>query len=329
MQERRTTIRVAHRCRAQYCTAQDLLPRDGWITNVSERGAGLLTREAHRSGEQLTVTFSLPGADDLVTATGEVRWSDQPPKRRWYPVGLEWFPLEETAGNRLKTFLAASAKSSSARTHLTVRRFPRWTGIILIAQLGAAMLIGSLVSRWVQSLRQENQQLQAELQQRNLLISTLEQDEAQLQEELEATKARFVATTEEVARLDQQAKWLEMEVQRLGQDVERFQGSYVQVREEREALMQRVLDLEQERTALTRRLSSVSELRRAIREAVDARNQTAQAQRRRIIEAKREASRQGSLTGNRGYLLRKGRSTAGTATMWIRVHEPEPLLATP
>ncbi len=90
MQERRTTIRIGQQCRTQYCSSEDLLPRDGRITDLSERGVGLLVREAHRIGEVLTVGFSLPGDRTTLTATGVVRWSNPPQKGRWYPVGLDW-----------------------------------------------------------------------------------------------------------------------------------------------------------------------------------------------------------------------------------------------
>src|SRR3989338_4726715 len=107
MQERRTTIRVDRLCRAQYCPADDLIPRDGRLTNLSERGAGLLAHETHRLGARLTVSFSLPEEEEPLTATGVVHWSDARARHgQWYPLGLEWLPMEETARHRLYTFLS-------------------------------------------------------------------------------------------------------------------------------------------------------------------------------------------------------------------------------
>ena len=330
MLERRTVIRIPHSCRAQYCTAEDLLPRDGRLMNLSERGAGLLAREAHHSGEQVTLTFSVPGADEPLTATGVVRWSHQLRGGGWYPLGLEWFPLEETTRNRLQSFLTAAGQSSARTAKPSQKTSQRITwAVVLIAQLLAAALIGTFIYRWVRSLQQENRRLQAELEQRDGVITQLEQEERRLQGELEAANQRFSQTAEEVARLHQQATVLERDVQRLGQEVGQFQDSYAQLREEREELMQRALDLELERTYLARRLSSLSELKVAIREAIEARNHAQRTQWYARAQALREADRQALANGNRGYLIRNGRPTTSSATMQIRVHEPEALSPAP
>src|SRR3989338_9581565 len=106
MEERRSTVRVGHSCRAQCCPADDLLPQEGRVLNLSERGVGLLTREPRRVGERMAVNIPLPGEEGLVTASGIVQWSGSPIQRgRWHPTGLEWLPLEETAFHRLESFL--------------------------------------------------------------------------------------------------------------------------------------------------------------------------------------------------------------------------------
>ena len=89
MQERRTTVRVDHPSRTQYCAADDPLPKDGSLANVSERGAKALLRERRKLGDRVTINFPLHASHETVTATGMVRWSgDLSHAGRWYPVGL-------------------------------------------------------------------------------------------------------------------------------------------------------------------------------------------------------------------------------------------------
>jgi hypothetical protein len=129
-----------------------------------------------------------------------------------------------------------------------------------------------------------------------------------------------------VAQFGEQTQGLEAEVGRLNGEVERFQESYVRIREEREQLIQRVLDLEQERVRLAKRLSSIPELRLAIREAVEVRRSAERQARLQTLMARKDLARRDAAEGNQGYLVRDGRPTASRSTMWIRVHEPEPLL---
>jgi len=334
MQERRTTIRLNHACRAQYCAAEDLLPRDGRIANVSERGASVLARERHREGEQVTVSFALPGTDDTLTATGSVRWAASSRAGRWYPIGLEWLPLEEAIRNRLQAVVRTRAEAAPARPEAgarTVRRERapyRWIALIAgLALLGAA---GVVVSSLVTSLQEEARQLEAEVAQRNLVIAELQAREQrlaarerELQREVSTTKAHLATASGEIARLDGQSQQLAGEAQRLSQEVELFQQSYTRVQEERSQLIQEVIRLEQEKLQLSRRLSSLPELQLAIREAIASRGQaraearTVHLQRLRNIDS---GIREGD---NQGYIIRDGRPTANRepTALRIRVHE--------
>lgn len=337
MQERRTTIRINHACRAQYCATEDLLPRDGRIANVSERGVNVLLREPHKEGEQVTVSFSLPGADDTVTATGSVRWSAPSRKGRWYPVGLEWLPLEETTRNRLQAFLRTQAQVAPARAAAGTRaaaheRSPyRW--IVLVAWLAIVGVASAVAYSWVTRLQEEARQLEAEVAQRNVLIAELTEREQRLakrekwlQRELNTTKTHLATAAQEVARLDEQAQHLSGEAQRLNQEVELFQQSYVQVQEERARLIQEVMRLEQEKLQLSRRLSSLPELQLAIREAIESRKKARVEARNVRIQRLRSVDLIIRKGDNQGYVIRDGRPTIGLSagsTLSIRVHEPE------
>ncbi len=336
MQERRTTVRVNRLSRAQYCPAEDLIPRDGRITNLSERGVGLLAHEVHHLGERVTVSFSIPDDEEPLTATGVVRWSDpQPYQGRWYPVGLEWLPLEDTARHRLHTFLGSYRQTIGGRTP-----FRRQTSLRTAQQLviGGVLVIGLLIGvfslSWAVSLQGDNhrlsgtiQQLSGTIQERNRMVSQLAQRGIQLEQALAASKTQLAAASEAMAQLDHQAKYFEGGVQRLSQEVDRFQQSYVQLREEREQLVQRVLDLEQERLLLSNRLSSIPDLRRAIHDAVDARRQAKRLA--RLKDRRQTIERDRALGGNRGYLVWDGQPTTRRSTVWIKVHDPEPLLTKP
>jgi hypothetical protein len=322
MQERRTTIRKSHYARMQYCPSEDLELRDGRLADVSERGAGVLVRERHRSGELVTLGFSLPGTEDTLTATGVIRWSgSESPKGNWHRAGVEWLPLEDATRNRLHQFLdtAKPAPSRPAPTGAgsSIRR------IALIVAAVATSLLGWSLYRWARAVETENAELVSTVQRRDAIINYLGQEGQRLKFELGEARRYLAETAGEVARLDVQAQLFGRQVQRLNQDVDRFQRSYLQASEERTQLMQKVLDLEQEKASLAKRLASVDELKLAIRDAIESRKQTQQAERLAMLKARGDAQERWLSQGNRGYLIRDGRPTVGHSTVWIRVHEPE------
>ncbi|MBI4341674.1 MAG: PilZ domain-containing protein [Candidatus Omnitrophica bacterium] len=331
MQERRTTVRVAHESRAQYCAASDLLPCDGRMLNISERGAALLIGEPRREGEQITASFSLPGEEGPVTITGTVRWSSPSRKRRWHTVGLEWLPLEEATRNRLHAFLYAPKPSAEAPAALRNPKSRRsaWG---LRAMWAAALIAAAAVAwLWGSTLQQEARRLREGVAQRNAVITTLQQREDQLarreallQQELGTAKAHLASATGEMARLDQQAQGLAGDAQRLTQEVAWFQQSYDQVQRQRAELIQQVIGLEQERLRLIGRLSSLPELHVAIREAIEARRHVEVEQRRQRLDTVRRTDIDIREGDNQGFIVRDGRPTLSRGTvMWIRVHEPE------
>lgn len=323
MQERRTRIRVPHRTRAQYCSCDDLLPKEGFLTTLSERGAGLLLREAHPVGEQLTANFSLAGEHEGVTATGVVRWSDTRSRRGpGVQVGLEWLPIEEAASRRLNRFLHQAAQSSSAADSI-----PRQASVRPVAPNAAlvagivltGLLVGGLVGVfWAWPYDPQRAKLTSALKKRDALIEALERQSTQLKRELATTTSRLEFTSAEVAQLGEQAQALEGKAQQFGQEFIRLQDSSVALRQEREALISRILELEQERLTITQRSVPLGELHLAIRETIARRHDAFGAP--RIVPA-RGMTRAG--LGNRGYLTRKGRPAVSRSPVSIRVREPE------
>lgn len=334
MQERRTTVRTPCSLRAQYCAAEDLLPRDGRMVDLSERGAGLWVREAHRAGEPITASFSLPGSSETLTATGVIRWS-LPAKGRWYPLGIEWLPMEESTRNRLHTFLVKSpAKEAapSAAESPQMRAPVSW--FLLGLWVVAVALVGVVIWLWASALQREAG-LRNSLSQRNSVISALKQREqrlaareAWLQQELVTAKVHLATAADEMTRLDGQTQELAADAHRLSREVGLFEQSYATVQQERAGLIQEVMNLEQERLKLIGKLSSLPDLHVAIREAIESRK-TEKTEKGAGLFSK--PSRDADITideyDNQGFIIRDGRSTftrrnAGSP-MWIRVHEPE------
>lgn len=323
MQERRTTIRTPFRQRAQYCPTDDLLPRDGQLVDLSERGAGLMTHEAHPVGRQIAVSFTLPGDSEPVTATGAVRWTQQAMLARGrHRVGLEWTGLEEAVHHRLHRYLNARTQTAPSPRR-SGRLLPAgwWHSTLVWAGIGAVAL---LYVFWIRLMQQQEQALTQTVQEQEVTLQRYTQRERALRAQLNQARANLATTTSEVARLDQQAQALGAQMQTLGADVERFQQSYVKIQEERGQLMdqrnqllQRVMDLEGERSELMRRLISPKELDLAIREAITSRQEASRRAQRR------QDAMVAPWLGNQGYVVRGGQSTLGKAGMRIRVHDPE------
>ena len=171
-------------------------------------------------------------------------------------------------------------------------------------------------------LREENQQLQMAIQQRNETVHQLAQRDAVLQQELRLAKTRLASTSEEVARLDYEAQQMERGMQQLTHDVAQFQQSYGQIKEERNRLAQQVLSLEQQRASSPSPFVSSRELRRVIRETLAAHRK---ARRQLRLKGFRKIEPQRSSAHNGGYVVWDGQSTTNTSTMWVRVHDPESL----
>lgn len=337
MQERRATIRIAQSCRAQYCAAEDLLPRDGQVANISERGAGLLVREQHKAGEHVTVSFNLPGLEEPLTATGTVRWSSSSRQGRWYRLGMEWLPLEEATRNRLHTFLyTAKTPEEPKPSAKTWKLSSNW--MVWVSWAVALLTFAAVWYSWIAPLKQQTKALSTQVEQREAIISTLQgrerelaQRQLELKGELENAKSNLAAASQEMMQLDAQSQQASGDAQRLSQEVQLFQQSYARVQAEREQLIQQVMQLEQERLQLRHKLSSLPELQVAIREAIDARRleqrETRRTQRAQWLQSLGQAT-DGPDTeireqDNRGYIIKDGKPTVTRSTVWIRVKEPE------
>ncbi len=302
------------------------MPRDGRVADLSDRGLRLLTREPHQRGETVAVSLALPDEDELLTASGTVRWCAEAAEgRRWYATGLEWSALDETSRYRLHTFLQqriAQRRDTADRPEPWGDDRMRWWWVGLVA-LGAALIV--LVA-FVLSVLHTNRVLDGAVSHRNAVITRLERQGAQLVSTLEVTQTRLHGTLQELEQLERHAQQLADEAGRLSEDVQQVQAAYAQARADRERLIDEVISLERHRLELGRRLSSIPDLRLAIRDAVEAR---AQEDRLRMPPAWLPTP--DTVWGNRGFVLKDGVSTLGPEPggPWIKVHEPEALSAAP
>lgn len=326
MQERRATIRVPFWGRAQYCAAADLIPRDGRVTNLSERGVGLWVREPHQQDERITLTVSLPMEEEPLTATGLVRWSaGEALQGRWYPLGLEWLPLEETTRYRLRSFLHHHLQEAPVSGGLPLLRhlMVRWQasrglwGRLSVA-CGWLVVIGCVL--WAVGLHQQNQLLATALIQRTAMMRQLEQRTTQLQQELGVATQRLASSAEELTTLDQQVMRLAALRHQLDEELKIYQGSSTLLRREREQLLEQIAALERDRQHLAWKL------RVAIREAIERRPQTPgrPASEEPAVPNAGEASLPWWVWGNRGYLVWNGHPTKSSLARVIWVHPPEP-----
>lgn len=340
MQERRMTVRAAFQTRAQYCAAEDLLPCDGRLINISERGAGLQAREARKTGEQVTVSFSLPGSADAMTTTGLVRWSSPASKSKWHTAGLEWLPLEEGSRNRLHGFLRGQPPGTMLTAAPTTaaaagkKIYYSW-----VAMAALFIVFASVMSWHLNSIQQRTEKLEWGLQQRSAVIGVLKDREQRmakretwLRQELVTAKQQLAIAGGEMTRLNEQARSVSADAQRLRQEVDYFQQSYTKAQQERSGLIQEVMGLEQERLKLVGKLSSLPELQRAIREAIELRKQEKRSDGVSWIRLPMApgtiADKEISPEDNQGFIIRDGRLFGRRGSgMSIKVLEPEAIAA--
>lgn len=247
MQERRTIIRLSQVSRVQYCLSASAAPKDGWLTNLSECGAGLLIPEHPQVGELLTISGYLPGADDILAVTGVVQWT-QPDvlRRQWYLVGVEWLALEELQRNRLHTILSHGIPKGGKAFVLgywRVNGLPLFLGV-----LGVLLIVGTISRMAIElkSREREYRLLVGILQQRESYIHHLRQHERALRRSVHKTQTHLIRTSSEIADLDHQTQRLENMMQRLGQHLIHMQQVNRQTEQERDALRQQQEQLSQQ-----------------------------------------------------------------------------------
>ncbi len=253
MQERRATIRFGHLRRIHYCSSTHPFPRDGWLTNLSECGAGLLAKDSPQCGDSWTISLWLNGKDDGLTLTGRVQWI-QPDALRgsWYWVGLEWLALEDSQRNRLEITLRHPPFMSNLRSWPRPPQFLSKNAVVcwLIAGLLGIGALGYGL-QWPGLLRQENRYLFSELKRRDIHIAGLKDRQHKLQQELDHAQSRLAVTSEEVARLDWHTQSLERAMQQVKQDIKRVYAMNRALKHKHDQWRQLVREMAMQRAVLT------------------------------------------------------------------------------
>jgi len=135
----------------------------------------------------------------------------------------------------------------------------------------------------------ERQVVAGELQRQKTHREQLLQEKEVLEEELQTAR-------DKLARLSK----LEEQIQPLQETIEDLEEGNLALLQEKETLTRRLDEIAQEKAALEARLRSINELKKAIKEAKIKRRQERIASRQRTDT---------EITGNRGYILKNGKST--------------------
>lgn len=333
MEERRGKVRLSCLLRARYSPAGSQPFHEARVTDLSERGAGLLVRQSLRPGDHLQLDLELPSEETPLGMTGLVRWiQGDSSEVRWTSAGVEFINLDETQRYRLGTFLSEQLQKTLTRARLghpvALATSPTTTAPWRRAAtwLGALAILTAIV--WMVVLQQENVRLGSVLKERNVMIAQLESHQYELTQALQETNTELTQTTAEVESLRQQTEMLESGLQQLGRDFETLQESYQRLSWERTQLLAQVEGLEQQRADVQRMLSNIPSLRKALHDAFRRRRDEQLAQRRLTIQALYNADYESLKRGNRGYLVRDGQPTTGS-TLRIRVHDPQPASFSP
>ena len=324
MQERRRTIRVPCRIDAACHRVEETPPASARLTNLSLRGAALVSSQGLDADAQVTLRFSLPHDDTPLSIGGRIRWTDGasgfPPR---YAAGVEFGALDETTRFCLNAFLEEQAhhlKSVAPPSSPWREPLQRIASLPLakhVRGLVMALVIAGL-SLAILGLQRYNRRLRQTLEDHARVIQQLETHHELLVTELHTTQQQTALLGQQLNDLQLYTSQLESHADALADQLAQTRQEYVRLLDDRETLRQQFTQLEQQQQTLEARFHSLPDLRQAMAEAIAL-------QRRRVWLARREQLRlldqQELASGNRGYLLQ--RSASPDPTLSIRVHAPQ------
>lgn len=193
----------------------------------------------------------------------------------------------------------------------------RWVLVVCLIALGGALWRTGKVehknrqltdsytkaTKMVEELQTEHDQLNAQLSSTRQTVEGQEAQIGNLQQELQSVDGQLKETLIELAALKREHDELTRSHAELGDN---FQV------------------LNEEKKQLEMRLSSLNELKKAIRQVKrELWNQRFAAWRARI-EAQRKLDQERLALGNRGFMIRDGRSTVRASQLQVHVLEPQP-----
>ncbi len=159
MQEHRAVVRAVCEFPGQHVSSEGSTVFENHIIDVSVQGLGLLARTAGKPGERVRLNFILPSEEEPLVVEGIVRWvASGPTNNGWYPLGIEFWNLDDTQRYRLAAFVADAIQQFShhrllSGTGMTTSQLPRHVTVSAWLLLVAVLVTGFL--GWVLMLEHQ------------------------------------------------------------------------------------------------------------------------------------------------------------------------------
>lgn len=188
------------------------------------------------------------------------------------------------------------------------------TGLLLVVSLWRA----------VSAERQRLRLAQAYAQAKHILTQ-LEEEHAALQRELVEARQTIEGQAGDLKHAQQDLEEAQQRLSQTKANLASLQREHDQVQQQNHSLLTQLSSLMAEQQQLEAKLSSIRELRLAIRQVADRLRHERMAAWRARVKALRQEDQERLTSGNRGYLVRDGRSTLQSPTkLQVRVLEPQP-----
>ena len=193
-------------------------------------------------------------------------------------------------------------------------------GRIVLALL-AVLLVASL---WrTVSVEREKQRLAQAYQEAQQVAKQLSDEYTHLSSELGEARKTVEAQTTDLSSLRQELKSVQDRLNTTVEEIAALQREHEQLRHENVSLTTKLSSVMLEKQRLEMRLSSLHELKLAIRDVRSKVSAERWAAWRTHIQARKQKDQERLAMGNRGYVVRSGRSTLGVSPR-LHVHVLEP-----
>lgn len=188
------------------------------------------------------------------------------------------------------------------------------------------LVVATLVSLWrAVAVERQKRRIAKSYEEAQQLVAQLTDEQQRLSQELSSSRATVEDQAGDLTNLRLELRGVQERLDQTAVDLAGLQREHEQLRQEKSSLASELSALSSEKQALERRLSSLQELRLAIRDVRRQMSEERWAAWRAHIEEMREADREALAKGNRGFVVRAGRSTIGASPrLHIQVLEPQP-----
>ena len=193
-------------------------------------------------------------------------------------------------------------------------------GRVILVVLGVA----TAVSLWrTAALERQKGHLSQAYTEAQDVLGQVTQERDRLNGELSTTRQTMEAQVGQLASLQHELEEAGGRLERTVAELASLQREQAQLRSQNSSLSMRLSAVTAEKAELEQRLSSLKELKLAIRDVQRKIWQSRWASLRARIEQRRREDQDRLVSGNRGYLIRDGKSTVSSAAR-LQVHVLEP-----